>query len=442
MRRRTKPNRPSDRRLARLTFSRTGRRSIRPSSLRDSGIIATFARSEPERRAGEAGGPGGHLARRSTGDAPKIARASSERPAPTRPARADDLARPDLERRAVDAGGREVAHGQRRAGRRRRRAASAGRSGRPIGRASRRPACPRSRRRPALVCTTAPSRRTVMVSASASTSPRKWETRMTVRPPRREAADDLVEPLDLGRRERGRRLVEDDQLGVAGQRPQDLDLLLLRQRQRPDDGVRRDRRSRCRPRGARTARAACAAARSRAGAAPRPGTRSRRRSAAGRPPPPGRRARCPRSQRLARRPERDRLAAQDELALIGREDPGDDLAERGLAGPVLADEGVNGAGVGSAIETSSSARVPPNDLPTSRMSRWTSPSVAMTRLPRPMVSPATPRASGTCRRWPCVTTPPSGRLARTSTPARRRAGADGLDELLGARACPRSRGPA
>ena len=62
MRRRTKPNRPSERRLARLTFSRTGRRSIRPSSLRDSGIIETFARSEPERRAGEAGGPGGHLA--------------------------------------------------------------------------------------------------------------------------------------------------------------------------------------------------------------------------------------------------------------------------------------------------------------------------------------------------------------------------------------------
>ena len=60
-------------------------------------------------------------------------------------------------------------------------------------------------------------------------------------PAGREAADDLVEPLGLGRREGGRRLVEDDQLGVAGQRPQDLDLLLLRQRERPDDRVRGDR---------------------------------------------------------------------------------------------------------------------------------------------------------------------------------------------------------
>ncbi len=48
---------------------------------------------------------------------------------------------------------------------------------------------------------------------------------------RRQPADDLVEALHLLRRERGRRLVEDDQLGVARERAQDLDLLLLRERQ-------------------------------------------------------------------------------------------------------------------------------------------------------------------------------------------------------------------
>ena len=51
-RRRTKPNRPIRGRLARLTFSRTGRPSIRPSSLRDSGISASPARIDPTGRPG------------------------------------------------------------------------------------------------------------------------------------------------------------------------------------------------------------------------------------------------------------------------------------------------------------------------------------------------------------------------------------------------------
>ena len=55
--------------------------------MRDSGIIETFARSEPSgvpvRRVVPA-----VISPAVTGDAPKIARASSERPAPTRPARA------------------------------------------------------------------------------------------------------------------------------------------------------------------------------------------------------------------------------------------------------------------------------------------------------------------------------------------------------------------
>ena len=55
----------------------------------------------------------------------------------------------------------------------------------------------------------------------------------------RQAPDDLVEALDLRRRQRSGRLVEDDELGVTGKRPEDLDLLLRRERQRPDRRVRR-----------------------------------------------------------------------------------------------------------------------------------------------------------------------------------------------------------
>ena len=146
--RRTKPNRPSDRRLARLTFSRTGRRSIRPSSLRDSGIIETFARRDPSgvpvRRVvarGQLAGGGRRRRRRSPGPAPSG-------PAPTRPGEGHDLAGPDLEGRAVHARRGQVPDGQRRRARRPPAAASAGRSARPSGRASRRRACPRSRRRP------------------------------------------------------------------------------------------------------------------------------------------------------------------------------------------------------------------------------------------------------------------------------------------------------
>ena len=76
--------------------------------------------------------------------------------------------------------------------------------------------------------------------------------------PRAQAADDLVEPFDLRRRQARRRLVEDDEVGVAGERAQDLDLLLLRDRQAADRPSRRRGRSR-RPRPVdRTARGATA----------------------------------------------------------------------------------------------------------------------------------------------------------------------------------------
>ena len=52
--------------------------------------------------------------------------------------------------------------------------------------------------------------------------------------------DDVVQPLDLGRGQAGRRLVEDDEVGLAGERAEDLDLLLLGQRQTADDARARE----------------------------------------------------------------------------------------------------------------------------------------------------------------------------------------------------------
>ena len=94
-RRRTKPNRPSDRRLARLTFSRTGRAQHQPVVLARLGDHRDVRRgASPSGVPASARGPGGHLAGGRRATAPKIARASSERPAPTRPGEGHDLARP------------------------------------------------------------------------------------------------------------------------------------------------------------------------------------------------------------------------------------------------------------------------------------------------------------------------------------------------------------
>ncbi len=62
---------------------------------------------------------------------------------------------------------------------------------------------------------------------------------MTVRPDAASDANHPVEALRLRGRERGRGFVEDDQLGVAGKGPQDLDLLLAADPQRADGGVGR-----------------------------------------------------------------------------------------------------------------------------------------------------------------------------------------------------------
>ena len=156
----------------------------------------------------------------------------------------------------------------------------------------------------------------------------------------RQAPDDLVEALDLRRGQRSGRLVEDDELGVPGKRPQDLDLLLHRERQCPDRRVRRHLKP------------APATTRRNRRAAPAPNEAERRGSAprntfsatvaAGPARPPGR----PLRSRAQRRRGEPKLTgrAQVQLALVLREHARDDLAERGLAGSVLADEGMNGAG--------------------------------------------------------------------------------------------------
>ena len=239
---------------ARLTFSRIGRRRISPSSLRDSGISATPAAIEAAGRPGSATCPRRDATGRRRGRA--VDRPGQLGPAgPDQPGQPDDLARPERQRRV-----RHARRGQ----------ALDGEGDRCVGRRQ-----PLVRVGPAdrpaehpgdeavlglvggrVVRTTRPSRRTVTTSDRSRTSVRKCETRMTVRPRDREAADDLVEALGLLRRQARRRLVEDDEVGLARERAQDLDLLLLGERQVADDRVRpRGRSRRPRPAG-RTARGA------------------------------------------------------------------------------------------------------------------------------------------------------------------------------------------
>ena len=179
----------------------------------------------------------------------------------------------------------------------------------------------------------------------------------------------------------------DDEHGVVSERPEDLDLLLHRERQRPARPVRRHleagagetRRNRSRSSPRRTNP-------KRRGSAPRNTFSATVRCGTSEPPgqPSRSRAQAPRVA-IRSPPARRARAAHPGPA----KHAGDDLAEGGFAGSVLADEGVNGAGANS-THTSCRARVPPNDLPTPRMSRWTSPGAMWPSAG--LVSPATPRA--------------------------------------------------
>ena len=92
--------------LGRLTFSRTGRRSSRPSSLRDSGIIASPVRSEPP-----ASPSAGHrlgAAPRRRAARPRDGPGEPRSAGPDQPGQPDDLPGMQLERDVVDTRGRNA----------------------------------------------------------------------------------------------------------------------------------------------------------------------------------------------------------------------------------------------------------------------------------------------------------------------------------------------
>ena len=183
--------------------------------MRDSGIMAT------PREGCAAGSPASRPAgtrtavRRPTGAAPKIARASSVRPAPTSPARPTISPARTSKRDVGDAAGAQVAHREHDGRVRGRRRRLAGTSRSAAGRASPRSASPRSRRR------SAPSERRARrggpspSSASSSTSRRKCEIRTTVVPPAASPRTISCSCCVSRLRQRRGRLVHDDELRAS-----------------------------------------------------------------------------------------------------------------------------------------------------------------------------------------------------------------------------------
>ena len=308
--------------------------------MRDSGIIATFARIDPSGFPGSGEAPAVNSAA-TAGTAPKIARANSERPAPTSPASPTISPARISSDAPCDAGGRQVPHRQGDGGVRGRR--DLGRIGSTDG--------PSEHRRDERVLRLGGGRPGPDDLAVAQDRYRVGEHEDLVQEVRDEddrtatggeAADDLVELLDLNGREGRRRLVEDDELGLARECAQDLDLLLLGQRQCTDDRIGRNREP---------------------GADDDPVERVTQGAPSDEAEPSRLGAEehvlCDRplrdegdllgdecnaaTERLAWGPEAHRLALEDQLAVIRREHSRHDLAERGLAGSVLADEGMNGA---------------------------------------------------------------------------------------------------
>ena len=202
-----------------------------------------------------------------------------------------------------------------------------------------RPRGARPRACPAAV--TRPRRMTVIRSAIAITSPSLWLMKTTLRPSAvidRRVREQLV---DLLRGEHRRRLVHDQDPGAAVEHLQDLDPLLLADRELPDP-ARRDRRA------ARTARASrpISASDARPVAARNRGW-SRPSSTFSVTVCDGTSVKCwwtmpmPGRDRVARRAERDRLAVDQDLARVRPVEPGEDVHQRALAGAVLAEQRVD-----------------------------------------------------------------------------------------------------
>ncbi len=324
--RRTNPKRWNRPRLVRLTFSRIERRRISPSSLRDSGIIATPALIEaagcrrpdvPRTRTCPALSGVGPV------DRP---RELGLRPAPTRPARPTISPARSVSETSVTPGAdrpsTEIDDGR----------IGSGRLLRRIRPADGPAEHPGDEARLGLVgdragadhAAVAQHRDGVGQVEDLAEEVRDEDHGVA---PRAQPADDLVQPLHLLRRQARGRLVEDDEVGVPGQRPEDLHLLLLGQRQPADDRAGLDVEP-----GVGHQLVEPVAQRA---ALDEPGALGlgTEEDVLGRGQPGDQGDLLgdegdPLRQGLARGPERDRRPAQDQVALVLREDPRDDLAER------------------------------------------------------------------------------------------------------------------
>ncbi len=219
----------------------------------------------------------------------------------------------------------------------------------------------RRRRRPSRPSRpTGRPRSTVTRSETFATSCNLCEMKMTVRPSSAIARIVAEERLGLLRRQHRGRLVEDEEPGIAVERLDDLDALLLADRELPDP---------------------CATGRSRARSAP-PSSATRRSTRIAmepeRPPDVAVVAEHdvlrhgegldeaevlvhhadPRLERLPRRVEADGCAVDAQLARIGLVQPGEDVRERALAGPVLAEERVHLTRRGVEVDVLRSRRRP------------------------------------------------------------------------------------
>ena len=156
-----------------------------------------------------------------------------------------------------------------------------------------------------------------------------------------EAAEDLEELDGLLRRQHGGRLVEDEDVGAAVQRLEDLDALLLTDRDVPDARARVDVEAELI---GELADAALGGGRVEQHAVPArlrrehdvlgDGHHRDQHEVLVHHPDP-----C--VDRVVRRAELDRLAVEQDLALVGPVEPVEDVHQRRLAGAVLAEEGVH-----------------------------------------------------------------------------------------------------
>ena len=183
---------------------------------------------------------------------------------------------------------------------------------------------------------------------------------MHVTPRAAQPADQGVEPFGFRLRQAAGRLVEHDEPRAAPDRRGDLQHLLLADAQRPTRaGRRRSRAPIAREHRSRALRAFRRATTNPARAAARRGRDSRRPTGSRRTPAPGAPSPTPARERVARAARSGRAGRRWRCRpLVRRDDAGEDLPERALAGAVLAAQRVAACPARISNETSSSATTP------------------------------------------------------------------------------------